>query len=195
MVALRISLSITLLWLTACAMGPDYKRPKVPAPETFRMAEKEGESIANLPWWELLKDEERQKLVRIALTENKDLMVAVASVEEFQARLFIARMDFAPQLSLSGNAPLARMGGIGFPGFPSPNSYYGQGSLSWELDFWGRVRRENEAARADLLAREENRRAVVLKLVSVVAKAYFDLSQLDLRLDNARSTNLTSYWT
>jgi multidrug efflux system outer membrane protein len=178
------------LFLTACAMGPDYTRPKVSAPESFRMAGKEGESIANLPWWELLRDEELQKLVRIALKENKDLMVAVASVEEFQARLFIARMDFAPQATLTGNAPLARMGGIGFPGFPSPNSYYGQGALSWELDFWGRVRRENEAARADLFAREENRRAVVLQLVSNVAQAYFDLRQLDMQLDIARRTLL-----
>src|SRR5437879_6028700 len=185
----KVTLLLALL-LTACAMGPDYTRPKVSAPESFRMAGKEGESIANLPWWELLRDEELQKLVRIALTENKDLKQAVASVEEYQARLYIARTDFAPQLSLSGNAPLARMGGIGFPGFPSPNSYYGQGSLSWELDVWVRVRRENEAARADLFAREENRRAVVLQLVSGVAQAYFDLRQLDMQLDIARRTLL-----
>src|SRR5947208_16242075 len=104
MVALRVILSVTLLWLTACAMGPDYKRPKVPAPETFRMAEIEGESIANLPWWELLRDEELQRLVRIALTENKDLKQAVATVEEFQARLYRARIDYLPQASASANA-------------------------------------------------------------------------------------------
>src|SRR5439155_2758228 len=165
------------LFLTACAMGPDYTRPGVSTPESFRMTGKEGESIANLPWWELLRDEELQKLVRIALTENKDLKQAVASVEEYQARLYVARTDFAHQATVTGNAPVARMGGIGFPGFPSPFSYYGQGALSWELDIWGRVRRENEAARADLLAREENRRAVILELVSGVAQAYFDLRQ------------------
>src|SRR5437773_44654 len=183
----KVMLLLAIL-LTACAMGPDYTRPTVSAPESFRMAGKEGESIANLPWWELLRDDELQKLVRIALNENKDLKQAVASVEEYQARLYIARTDFAPQLSVSGNAPLAKMGGVGFPGFPSSFSYYGQGSLSWELDFWGRVRRENEAARADLLAREENRRAVVLQLVSSVAQAYFDLRQLDMQLDIARRT-------
>lgn len=184
----RLAVSILAVLLTACAMGPDYTRPGISTPESFRMAGKEGESIANLPWWELLRDEELQKLVRIALTENKDLKQAVASVEEYQARLLIARMDFAPQLSVSGNAPLAKMGGVGFPGFPSAFSYYGQGTLSWELDFWGRVRRENEAARADLWAREENRRAVVLQLVSGVAQAYFDLRQLDMQLDIARRT-------
>ncbi len=98
----RLALAVLSVMLTACAMGPDYTRPGVSTPESFRMAGKEGESIANLPWWELLKDEELQKLVRIALKENKDLMVAVASVEEYQARLYIARTDFAPQLSVSG---------------------------------------------------------------------------------------------
>ena len=186
----RLALAVLSVMLTACAMGPDYTRPGISTPESFRMAEKEGESIANLPWWELLRDDELQKLVRIALNENKDLKQAVASVEEYQARLYIARTDFAPQLSVSGNAPLAKMGGVGFPGFPSAFSYYGQGSLSWELDFWGRVRRENEAARADLLAREENRRAVVLQLVSGVAQSYFDLRQLDMQLDIARRTLL-----
>jgi outer membrane protein, multidrug efflux system len=189
MVALRVSLSITLLWLAACAMGPDYKRPKVPAPETFRMAEKEGESIANLPWWELLRDAELQRLVRIALQENKDLMVAVASVEEFQARLYSARVDYLPQASASANAPVfGRMTPFSFPGFPSATSYYLQGNLNWELDIWGRVRRSNEAARGDLLAREENRRAVILELVSGVAQAYFDLRQLDMQWDIAKRT-------
>jgi len=184
----RLALALLSVLLISCAMGPDYARPKISSPEVFRMAGKEGESIANLPWWKLLRDEELQKLVRIALNENKDLMVAVASVEEFQARLLIARMDFAPQATLTANAPVAKMGGVGFPGFPSTFSYFGQGSLSWELDFWGRVRRENEAARADLFAREENRRAVVLQLVSSVAQAYFDLRQFDMQLDIARRT-------
>src|SRR3989442_3341150 len=158
----RLALAVLSVMLTACAMGPDYTRPGASTPESLPMAGKEGESIANLPWWELLRDDELQKLVRIALKENKDLMVAVASVEEYQARLYIARTDFAPQLSVSGNAPLARMGWIGFPGFPSAFSYYGQGSLSWELDFCVRDRRANEAAPADLSAPEANPRAVRL---------------------------------
>jgi multidrug efflux system outer membrane protein len=181
--------AVLSVMLISCAMGPDHTRPGIPTPESFRMAGKEGESIANLPWWELLRDEELQKLVRIALQENKDLKQAVASVEEFQARLFIARTDFAPQISMDANAPaFGRLKGARIPGFPTPFSYYGEGNLSWELDIWGRVRRANEAARADLLAREENRRAVILELVSGVAQAYFDLRQLDMQLDIARRT-------
>ena len=175
--------------LSACAMGPDYKRPKVPAPDSFRMAEMEGESIANLPWWELLRDDELQRLVRIALNENKDLKQAVASVDEFQARLYSARVDYIPQASVSGNAPvIARNTPFSVDGFPTATSYYLQGNLNWELDIWGRVRRSNEAALGDLLAREENRRAVILELVSGVAQAYFDLRQLDLQWDIAKRT-------
>lgn len=177
--------------LASCALGPDYERPATTPPEAFRMAEKGGEatSIANLSWWELLRDEELQKLIRISLEENKDLKRAVASVEEFQARAFIARTDFVPQLSVSANAPsFGRKSNFLAPGFPNLFNYSLQGNLSWELDIWGRIRRSNEAARGDLLGREEGRRAVILQLVSGVAEAYFDLLQLDMQLDIARRT-------
>jgi multidrug efflux system outer membrane protein len=177
--------------VAACAMGPDYKRPGIPAESAFRMAEaaKDQASIANLPWWELLRDEELQKLIRVSLEENKDLKRAVASIEEFQARAQIARMDYVPQFSISGNVPaLGRKATFFAPGFPNPFNYYTQGSLSWELDVWGRIRRSNEAARADLFSKEENRRAVVLQLVGGVAEAYFDLLQFDMQLDIARRT-------
>lgn len=180
------------LLLSSCAMGPDYARPKIETADNFRMAEIEGESIANLPWWELLHDEQLQLLIRQALAENKDLKQAVASMEEFQARIFMARSDFLPGINVSANAPaFGTLGGFIVPGFPTPFSYFGQGTLNWEIDIWGRVRRANEAARADLLAREENRRAVVLTLVSGVAQSYFDLLQLDMQLEITRRTLLS----
>ena len=180
------------LLLSSCAMGPDYARPKIETADNFRMAEIEGESIANLPWWELLHDEQLQLLIRQALAENKDLKQAVASMEEFQARIFMARADFLPGINVSANAPaFGTLGGFVVPGFPTPFSYFGQGTLNWEIDIWGRVRRANEAARADLLAREENRRAVVLTLVSGVAQSYFDLLQLDMQLEITRRTLLS----
>lgn len=180
------------LLLSSCAMGPNYERPKIETADNFRMAEIEGESIANLPWWELLHDEQLQLLIRQALAENKDLKQAVASMEEFQARIFMARSDFLPGINVSANAPaFGTLGGFIVPGFPTPFSYFGQGTLNWEIDIWGRVRRANEAARADLLAREENRRAVVLTLVSGVAQSYFDLLQLDMQLEITRRTLLS----
>jgi multidrug efflux system outer membrane protein len=174
--------------LASCAMGPDYSRPRVEVSDKFRMAETEGLSIANLPWWELIQDEQLQFLIRQALAGNKDLKQAVASVEELQARLGIARMDFLPKLDMNVNAPaFGRIGGFLFPGFPTPYSYFGQATLNWEIDIWGRVRRSNEAALADLMAREENRRAVVLTLVSNVAQSYFDLRQFDMQFEIAQN--------
>ncbi len=187
----RLALMLSSTLLAACAVGPDFTKPDATTPDAFRMAESgsDAASIANTPWWELLKDQELQKLIRTALEENKDLKRAAAAVEEFQARLFIARTDFAPQMNLTSNAPLfGRKSNFLFPGFPNPFNYYLQGNLSWEIDIWGRIRRSNEAARGDLLAREENRRAIVLQLVSGVAEAYFDLLQFDMQLDIARRT-------
>ena len=74
------------------------------------------------------------------------------------------------------------------PGFPNPFNYYLQGNLNWEIDVWGRIRRADEAARAELFAQEENRRAVILQLMSLVAQAYFELLQFDMQLDIARRT-------
>lgn len=176
--------------LAACAVGPDYSRPDIPRPGAFRMAKETTDlpALADMPWWELYQDEALQKLIRISLEENKDLERVVATVEEFAARLFIARTDFIPQMTATGNFPVARGGGIRFPGFSNPFNYYLQGNLAWEIDVWGRIRRSNEAARGDLLAREENRRALVLQLVGGVAQAYFDLRQFDLQLEIAERT-------
>src|SRR5687768_4861625 len=176
------------LLLMSCAMGPDYIRPHIETAEKFRMSETEGQSIANLPWWELLRDQELQRLIRQALAENRDLKHAVASVEELQARLATTRFDFFPKMEANANAPaFGTIGGFQIPGFPTPFNYFGQGTLNWEIDIWGRLRRSSEAVRADLMAREENRRAVILTLVSSVAQAYFDLLQFDMQLDIARN--------
>ena len=183
-------LFLALIFPVSCAMGPDYSRPDMNIPDSFRMAEEEamGPSIANLSWWDLLGDKELQRLIRIALRENKDLQRAVASIDEFQARAFIARTDFIPQLDATVNIPLVRRGGARIPGFPTPFTHSMQGNLSWEMDIWGRIRRSNEAALNDLLAREENRRAVILELVSGVAQSYFDLLQFDMQSDTAKRT-------
>src|SRR6267143_4726325 len=175
--------------LLSCAMGPDYSRPDIPTSDSFRMAGegKDLPSLANVPWWELYHDEELQKLIRIALEENKDLKRAVATVDEFAARGLIAKTDFAPQMHATANAPVfGNTKNVAFPGFPNPFDYYVQGNLAWEIDVWGRIRRSNEAALGELLAREENRRALILQLVGGVAQAYFDLRQFDMQLEIAQ---------
>lgn len=177
--------------LAACAMGPEYQRPTAETGDQFRMAEASADtpSLANLPWWELLRDPQLQHMIHLALSDNRDLQRAVATIEEFQARAFISKSDYLPGVAVSGSAPVfGRKSIFLFPGFASPFNYYLQGSLSWEVDVWGRIRRSNEASRAELLSREENRRAVVLQLVSGVAEAYFNLLQFDAQLDIAKRT-------
>jgi multidrug efflux system outer membrane protein len=146
-------------------------------------------SLANTPWWELYRDQELQKLIRVALDENKDLKRAVATVDEFAARALVAKTDFAPQMNATVYSPsFGNTKNVAFPGFPNPFNYYIQGNLTWEIDVWGRIRRSSEAALGELLAREENRRAIVIQIVGGVAQSYFDLRQFDLQLDIAQRT-------
>jgi outer membrane protein, multidrug efflux system len=184
---LAIGLSCSLL---SCAVGPDFTRPQTDVDDRFRMAEGSSDmpSLANLAWWDLLRDEQLQQLIRTALAENRDLQRAVATVEEFRARALIARSDYLPGITLSSSFPAGRKANFLFPGFASPFNYYLLGNLAWEVDLWGRVRRTNEAARADLLSKEENRRAVTIQLVSAVAEAYFNLLQFDLQHEIAKRT-------
>lgn len=188
---MRVVVVIGLSWLLlSCAMGPDYKRPQTDVEDRFRMGDGQPDlpALANLPWWELLRDAQLQQLIRTALAENKDLQRAVATVEEFRARALVARSDYFPGITVSGSAPAGRKANFLFPGFASPFNYYLLGNLAWEIDLWGRVRRLNEAARAELFSKEENRRAVTIQLVSAVAEAYFNLLQFDVQLDIAKRT-------
>jgi len=179
---------LTATMLSACALGPDYKRPALEINTQFRMDFHEGQSIAMFSWWEFLQDETLHQLIVKALINNQDLKQAIASVEEFQARLYTARMDFLPMLDGTVNAPFfGKLGGFPRAGFPTDFNYFGMSTLNWEFDIWGRIRRSNEAAYADLFAREENRRAIIIMLISAVAQAYFDLLQYDTQLNIARS--------
>lgn len=171
-------------------MGPDYERPKIAMEDRFRMAAgpPDAPSLANLAWWDLLRDEQLQQLIRVALAENKDMQRAVATIEEFQARTMLAKSDYLPGVMFATSMPAARKANFLFPGFASPFNYYLLGNLAWEIDLWGRVRRTNEAARAELFSKEENRRALTIQLVSAVGEAYFNLLQFDRQLDIAKRT-------
>jgi multidrug efflux system outer membrane protein len=182
-------------------MGPDYTRPETPKADAWRLTPATAESIANMPWWELLKDETLQTLIRAALQENLDLQIASANIEEFQAQLMIAKFDLVPSLNYSGNAFGYRNTNDNvFPvgGGALPTGGNGGGlslsheavdvGLKWEVDLWGRIRRSIEAARAQLLSRQENQRAVILGLVSNVAQSYFDLRGLDYEVEITKRT-------
>src|SRR5579872_7077898 len=195
-----IAVTIAAALLSSCTVGPNYSRPAVAIPSKFRAPDPlpapKAESLADLKWFEIFKDEKLQELTRTALVQNYDLRDAVARVEEARANLGITRSDQFPQASASGNLEFTRLsrdGNLPLPAslVPSQNRNWGQGSLnllSFELDLWGRLRRSTEAARASLLNAEENRKAVVTTLVSDVATDYFGLLQLDYELEISQRT-------
>jgi outer membrane protein, multidrug efflux system len=185
--------------LTGCTVGPNYRRPAIQPPEVFRgtadaTPPTDLTSLADVKWFELLKDSQLQELIRTALVQNYDLRDAVARVDAARANLGITRADQFPTIAASGDITTLRNSTSGaFPlpqGFQQNRSFGGVALnlLSFEVDIWGRLRRATEAARADLLASEENRKAVVTTLVSDVASAYFNLIELDSELEIAKRT-------
>ena len=183
--------ALAALALPGCAIGPQYRRPELPTPATFRgQTLAESASLADLPWWEVFRDESLGALIRAALERNLDLRAAVARVERARYAAAVARSEFFPSLGYEGGAGTG--GGDALLGTTSLDSnqrdiFVAVANFSWEIDVWGRIRRSSEAARADLLATEAFRRGVVLSLVAGVAQAYFELRELDLELEIART--------
>src|SRR6185369_12895789 len=181
------------LSLAGCAVGPNYKRPAVNAPTGFRDATNQvsTNSLADLPWWSVFKDPVLQELIQVALTNNYDLRITLTRVDQARALQAQARSQFLPQVDYRGDATRGRNS---FLGSPSPNggktmdSFFGGFEAVWEIDLWGRVRRMNEAARANFMATQEGRRAVMISIVSGVARAYFELLELDEQLVIAQRT-------
>jgi multidrug efflux system outer membrane protein len=183
---------IPALLLAGCAVGPDYKRPAVNAPQNFR-GDTTGltNSLGDMPWWELFRDETLQALIRSALTNNYDVRIAAARVEQARAILAENRSGYFPQITYQGSVAAGRnvLGGIPyFVGGPASSGFEAAGNVSWEIDLWGRIRRLNESGRAQFLATAEARTNVMLTLITTVAADYFQLLALDQELQIARDT-------
>jgi multidrug efflux system outer membrane protein len=185
---------VAVLLLTGCAVGPNYKRPAVNAPAGFRGAAGSvaTNSFADLPWWGVFKDPALQDLVRAALTNNYDLRITLTRIDQARALQVQARSQFLPQVGYEGTAARGRDTYLGaptlFPEHTTTDSFIAAFGAVWEIDLWGRVRRMNEAARANFMASQEGRRAVMISLVSGVARAYFELLELDDQLAIAQRT-------
>jgi len=179
--------------LAGCAVGPNYHRPVVNAPATFRDATNQvpTNSLADLPWWSVFNDPVLQELIGTALTNSYDLRIILTRVEEARALQAQARSQFLPQVEYLGDATRGRNSFLSTPspnGGRTMNSFLGGFEAVWEIDLWGRVRRMNEAARANFMATQEGRRTVMISLVSGIASAYFELLDLDEQLAIARRT-------
>lgn len=181
--------------LTSCLVGPNYKRPAVNAPTTYRGATPDltgadtAASLGDEKWWSVFQDEELQKLIRTGLSQNFDVRIAATRILQAQSEVVITRANQFPNVTAGPSITGVRSPSIPgiFPGYSYLADELGA-SVSWNIDFWGRYRRATQAARASLLAAEWSKRAVVSTFVENLATAYFQLRELDLQLDIAKQT-------
>jgi len=187
--------AVVALLVSGCMVGPDYSRPPVVVPDNYRfaIAPATAESIADLPWFDVFRDPVLQQLVREALQNNYDLRIAAARVEEARAQIGIARSFLFPQLNFNAGGSLQQIS----RDTELPESLVADRTfknwllgfaLAWELDVFGRIRREAESATAIFLSTEQAQRGVLITLVADVAQSYFTLRELDLELEIARRT-------
>ncbi len=198
----KVSSAIVAVSLLAgTAAGQKNERPAVSVPNEFRGAETtaatDQTSIGDLKWFEIFKDDELQKMARTAMVQNYDLRLAVARINAARANLGLARSDQFPQFSAGADLTTSSSSANG------PSGVFGQGGrsrgfgsvflslLTFELDVWGRLRQQTKAARAELRASEEDRKAVQTIVVGDVAAGYFSLIELDSELDIAKQTLAT----
>lgn len=188
----RISLLLPLT-LSGCFMiGPDYQHPDIDTPNAWRFAPAETAAAGTEQWWKQFGDPQLTQLIEQALQHNKDLQVATASVEEYLGLYRVTRADLFPQINGAAAGQQQQLSSATFGARETPvfDSIQAALNLSWEIDVWGRLRRSTEAARANLYAKEEVRHAVILTLVSSVAKSYVQLLELDQRLEIAKQALL-----
>src|SRR6202046_5068065 len=194
MKATKLSGIVAVLVLEAgCMMGPKSKRPTVDVPQEYRAPAPppaaQASSLGNEQWWQVYQDPVLAQLIHTAIADNYDVRIAAARVLEAQAQVGITRANQLPSASVGANVfseQNAKVTNL----FPAYQVNAGQLNMSviWNLDFWGKYRRQTEAARAQLLATEWGQRAVLSSLVANVATAYFQLRALDSQLEISQRT-------
>ncbi len=183
-----ILLLIGIVLVQSCKVGPNYLQPEEKTSEKFRYSAKETDSIINLKWWELFKDPVLDTLIVTALRENKNALIAASRIEQARANVGYTKADMGPKFGVNAGANRGNFAN-GFGHLNSTtNNYSGTAVANWELDFWGKFRRGNEAAQADLLATFYGKRALEIALISEVADNYFQLIDYKARLEISEST-------
>jgi multidrug efflux system outer membrane protein len=190
----RISIVFALAVLSGCTLGPNYSRPQVPTPPQFRGADAATpQSLADTKWFDLFNDDTLKQLVETALTQNHDIRIAADRVIEARASWQLQRSQLFPTVGASASFDANKVSKIGAsrlpPGFNLDSSYTQAGfNVNWQMDVFGRIRRLNEAARAQYFATEEARHAIIDTLIADVSTQYIALRELDQELEIARKT-------
>ena len=193
----RLLAGLAPILLAGCTVGPDYVKPDISHPEQFRSAisQADAASFADLPWWDVFEDPALESLIAKGLAANPDIQIAISRIEQARAFVGVAKSEGLPQIGYQAGAGgeqtvTPQEGRIGSDGIDTVSFASATGALNaaWELDIWGRIKRQTQAARANLLAKEEIRRGVMLTLVSDIANGYFRLIELDRQLAISRES-------
>jgi len=190
----KLALLPIFIVLAGCAVGPNYKRPAVNLPTAYRapalaQSDDPAASLGNEKWWDVYQDPVLAQLIHTALQQNYDVRIAATRVLEAQAQLGITRANQFPSASIGAGVSSQQNAKVSSQ-FPAYEVNAGQLNLSviWNLDFWGKYRRQTEEARAQLLATKWGQQAVISSLVANVATAYFQLRALDAELEIGKRT-------
>jgi len=183
---------LSTFFFEACKVGPNFKsdRSQIDSIQVYRYDSLQlamTDSVLNVSWWELFDDPVIDTLIKIGLKENKDVLIASSRIEQAKAQLGYTKASMGPSIGYQAGAARGNV----FQGLPSENAqnvFTGFGTLAWELDFWGKFRRGNEAARADLAATEFGQRTIQIGLISQVVGTYYLLLDYQMREYISRET-------
>ena len=178
---------LVFLFLSGCAVGPDFKTPVVETPENYRFEKVPVETMINLKWWDLFNDPVLYTLVSQAVENNKDLKIAASRVEQARAALGFTSADQYPAINIEAGAGTGNFAG-GTRSDTRNHNYYVAPVLSWEIDFWGKFRRATESAKAELMASEYALRTVQIGLISEVVGSYYLLLDYHQRVKISKDT-------
>ncbi|NOY49222.1 MAG: efflux transporter outer membrane subunit [Chlorobi bacterium] len=184
---LVIYISGIVLLISSCKLGPDFQHPQYAGENVFRFDSIASDTIVNLRWWDLFNDPQLALLVNEALENNKDVLIAAARIEAAKANLGFTEADQYPSFGVSANAGGGNFGAALLQN-PNASSFSAYPEMYWEIGFWGKYRRLNESARAELLASEYGMRTVQISLISAVASTYFTLLEFQEKLEISKKT-------
>ncbi len=188
-----IALSTVFLF-EACKVGPSFKtqRTEIDSTAVYRYDSIQlamTDSVLNISWWELFDDPVLADLIKIGLSENKDALIASSRIEQAMAQLGFTKADLWPKIGYNVGVQRGNViAGVPTQGSSAQNIFTGFGTLSWELDFWGKFRRANEGARAELVASEYGERTVQIGLIAAIAATYYQLLDFKWREYISRKT-------
>ncbi len=189
---------VGLIFIIGCKLGPNFTKPQINNPTAFLndstfptdsivYDSTYNDSILNLVWWEQFQDTTLQKLIKTALDNNKNYLIAISRIEEARASLGYTRSDIYPSVNIGADATRTNFNGISQ--IDAYSAYSITPSISWEIDFWGKLRRANESAKASLLATEFGRQKIMTSLISDVIGSYFLLLDYNARYEISVKTH------